>query len=69
VELPEDCTRCNQFREAYKVNAVKIASDPTRFVLQFETDGSMAAKDVLTKALDILAERFSDLATQADNLV
>jgi len=68
VELPDDCTLCRKFREAYKVDSVKIASDPTRFVLQFETDGSLAAKDVLTKALDILAERFGDLASQADAL-
>jgi len=68
VKLPEDCTLCNKFREAYKVDTIKISSDPTRFVLQFETDGSMAAKDVLAKALDILAERFGDLATQAGAL-
>lgn len=68
VELPEDCTRCKQFREAYKVDSVKIASDPTRFLLQFETDGSIAAKDVLVRALDILRERFGELGTQAEGL-
>ncbi len=68
VELPEDCAECRKFREAYKVDSVKIASDPTRFVLQFETDGSLAAKEVLLKALDLLAERFGDLATQAEGL-
>ena len=66
VELPEDCTQCLKFREAFKVDSVKVASDPTRFVLEFETDGSMAAKDVLLKALDLLTERFGDLASQAD---
>ena len=68
VELPGECTQCAKFRDAYKVDSVKIASDPTRFVLQFETDGSIPAKDVLLKALDILAERFGDLAAQADAL-
>jgi DNA-directed RNA polymerase subunit D len=68
VELPEDCTRCNQFRETYKVDAVKVASDPTRFILQYETDGSLAAKDVLLRSLEILNQRFGDLATQADGL-
>ena len=68
VELPEDCTRCGQFRDAYKADTVKIANDPTRFVLQFETDGSLAAKDVLLRALEILNQRFEDLATQADGL-
>jgi DNA-directed RNA polymerase subunit D len=66
VELPDDCNLCNKFREAYKVDSVKISSDPTKFVLQFETDGSMTAKEVLLKGLDILAERFGDIASQAD---
>ncbi len=68
VGLPDDCTMCNKFREAYKVDSVKIASDPTRFLLQFETDGSMSAKDVLQKALDLIAARFADIAAQADSL-
>ncbi len=66
IKLSEDCEVCAKFREAYKVDSVKAASDPTRFVLQFETDGSIAAKDVLLKALDILGERFADIATQID---
>ncbi len=66
AELPADCPVCARFREAYKVDSVKISSDPTRFVLQFETDGSIPAKDVLLKGLDILTERFGDIANQAD---
>lgn len=66
VELPEDCGLCAKFREAFKVDSVKVSSDPTRFVLQFETDGSIPAKEVLLKGLDILADRFSDIAAQAD---
>ncbi len=68
VELPEDCTTCAKFREAFKVDSVKVSSDPTRFILQFETDGSIAAKDVLVRALDILNQRFGELASQADAL-
>ncbi len=68
VELPEDCTMCAKFRDAFKVESVKVASDPTRFILQFETDGSLAAKDVLLHALDILNQKFGDLAAQADAL-
>jgi len=68
VTLPEDCAVCARFREAYKADSVKVSSDPTRFVLQFETDGSLPARDVIAKALDILAERFEDIATQADAL-
>ena len=68
VELPDDCAVCAKFREAYKVDSVKVSSDPTRFLLQFETDGSLPAKDVLLRGLEILAERFGDIATQAGTL-
>ncbi len=68
VKLPDDCTMCARFREAFKADSVKISSDPTRFVLQFETDGSMPPKDVIAKALDILVDRFGEIAAQADAL-
>ena len=66
VELPDDCAQCLKFREAYKADSVRVASDASRFVLQFETDGSMPAKDVLLKGLGLLAERFEQLATQTE---
>ncbi len=68
AKLPDDCPTCHAFREAFKVDTVKIASDPTRFVLQFETDGSLPAKDALLKGLDILVERFGEIASQADTI-
>ncbi len=68
VKLPDDCPTCRAFQEAYKVDSVKISSDPTRFVLQFETDGSLPAKDVLLKGLEILVQRFGEIASQADPL-
>ncbi len=68
VELPPDCTICKKFIEAYKVETVKVSNDPTRIVLEFETDGSMAAKDALLKAFELLGQRFADVAGQADGL-
>ncbi len=68
VELSEDCTVCKKFKDIYKVDSVKVANDPTRFVLQFETDGSMSAREALVKALDLLAQRFADVAAQVDAL-
>lgn len=68
VELPSDCKVCEKFKDAYKVDSIKVSNDPTRFVLQFETDGSMSAKDALLKALDLLGQRFADVSTQADGL-
>lgn len=68
VELPSDCKVCAKFKDAYKADSIKVSNDPTRFVLQFETDGSMSAKDALLKALDLLGQRFADVSTQADGL-
>src|SRR6266571_1192142 len=63
--LSSDCETCKKFMEQYKVESVKAANDPTRIVMEFETDGSLSAKAVLLASLDILAKRFSELATQA----
>src|SRR3989475_2393610 len=68
LELPADCVTCAKFREQYKVESVKAANDPTRIVMEFETDGSMTTKSVLLASLDILGKRFSELATQATAL-
>src|SRR6267143_1319261 len=66
--LAEDCKTCQKFAEQYKVESVKAGNDPTRIVMEFETDGSLSAKAVLVAALDILSKRFSELATQASAL-
>ena len=68
VELPADCKVCRRFIEQYKVESVKVGSDPTRIVMSFETDGSLSSKDVLVAGLDILGKRFADLAAQASSL-
>src|SRR6266566_3162072 len=68
LELSSDCVMCKKFMDQYKVDSVKAGNDPTRIVLEFETDGSLSAKAVLLASLDILAKRFSELATQATAL-
>jgi len=68
LELSSDCETCKKFMDQYKVDSVKAANDPKRIVMEFETDGSLSAKAVLLASLDILAKRFSELATQASAL-
>ena len=68
LELSSDCAACKTFRDAYKVDAVKAGNDPSRILMSFETDGSLTAPEVLRKAFEILAARFSDLSGQADAL-
>ncbi|HKW43222.1 MAG TPA: DNA-directed RNA polymerase subunit D [Thermoplasmata archaeon] len=64
LELSPDCKVCKKFKEQYKVDSVKAGNDPTRIVLEFETDGSLSSKAVLVAALDILGKRFSEFAGQ-----
>jgi len=68
LELTADCKTCKKFMDQYKVESVKAGNDPTRIVMEFETDGSLSTKAVLLAGLDILAKRFSELATETDNL-
>src|SRR5438552_4178411 len=68
LELSSDCKTCKKFIDLYKVESVKAGNDPTRIVMEFETDGSLSAKAVLVASLDILEKRFSETATQASGL-
>ena len=68
IELRTDCRNCRKFAEAYDVKTVKAFNDPSKIDLQFETDGSLTAKETLTAALDILEKRFADLAGKAELL-
>src|SRR5438046_1229768 len=65
LELASDCKTCKRFMDLYKVESIKAGNDPTRIVMEFETDGSLRTKAVLVAALDILATTFSETATQA----
>jgi DNA-directed RNA polymerase subunit D len=40
--------------------AVKVEGDKSKFVFEFETDGSVTAKQALVKALAILEQKFED---------
>jgi len=68
VELRSDCKACKKFAETYDVKTVKVLHDPSRIELQFETDGSLSAKDALFAALDILEKRFGEIAGKAEQL-
>ena len=68
VKHPERCNLCNSCVEMCEVDAIKITGDPTKIVFRFETDGSMAAKDILLKGLSILEERFEGLREQLSAL-
>ena len=53
-----------------KTKAIKVDGDATRFVFEFETDGSLDAKTALIAALKILEakfEEFQDLVSALEN--
>ena|SRR5437773_587027 len=68
IELKPECKNCRKFADAYDVKSVKLFNDPTKIRMQFETDGSLSARDTLVAALDILEKRFADLAGKVEQL-
>ena len=60
VENEAACTMCKACVDVCKTKAVKIEGDKTKFVFEFETDGSVTAKLALVKALSILEQKFED---------
>ena len=57
----ESCSLCNACKEACSQGAIEVIGDDTRFIFQFETDGSITAKEALTYALGILEDDFGEL--------
>jgi DNA-directed RNA polymerase subunit D len=61
VEDLESCSLCKTCEEVCSLDAIKITGDDTKFIFQFETDGSISAKEAMNKALDILDDEFEEL--------
>ncbi len=56
VKNPENCNLCGACVK--ECEGVTVEGDPTKFILRYETDGSLSARETLEKALEILADRF-----------
>ncbi len=67
VKNPENCSLCNACVQECP-DAVKVEGDPTKFIFQFETDGSLTAEETLKYALEHLAERFEKLRENISEL-
>lgn len=57
----ENCSLCKSCEEVCSLGAIKVTGDDTKFIFQFETDGSLTAKEALIRALDILKDEFEEL--------
>ncbi|UAL08025.1 MAG: DNA-directed RNA polymerase subunit D [Candidatus Methanogranum gryphiswaldense] len=67
VVNPHACSLCDTCKEITN-GAVHVKGDDKNFLFTFETDGSLTAKQVLEKAVEILSEEAKELAMQADSL-
>jgi len=68
VKHPEKCNLCGSCMEVCDAGVIKVVPIPTKLLFRFETDGSIHAKDVLTRGLKILEERYEALREQISTL-
>jgi DNA-directed RNA polymerase subunit D len=61
VVKEEECILCGKCVEVCELGALKVDGDATRFVLRFETDGSIQAKEALEYALKLLRDKAEDM--------
>ena len=63
------CMACTD-TDVCKTRAIKVEGDTSKFVFEFETDGSLDAKTTLLKGLDILEQKFvnfKDMISSREN--
>jgi len=65
----EDCILCSACRRVCPKDAITTSGDSSKFVFEFETDGSLTARDTLRKALEILEKRFDDFREEVGQLI
>jgi DNA-directed RNA polymerase subunit D len=65
----EDCILCGACVDACIRDAISIKGDDTKFIFEYETDGSLTARDTLRKALEILEKRFDDFREEVGTLI
>jgi len=68
VKREQDCTLCMECVEITDGECVDVKGDESRILLDFETDGSMSAKETLLESFKILEEKFGDLSEKAEKL-
>lgn len=56
----QECTKCAL--ELGKAGAVKVDLEPDQFIFTVESTGALAPEDIVSKALDILVEKFNEIS-------
>lgn len=57
----DSCSLCKVCEEGCSMNAIEIDGDSSKFIFQFETDGSLTAKEAFIQALRIMEDEFEKL--------
>lgn len=60
VQNLESCMLCMACVDACEKDAIKVEGDDTAFLFEYETDGSLTARQTLAKALEILEHKFEE---------
>ncbi len=64
----EECKLCNVCVEACPKDAIKVKGREDKFILSYETDGSLSAEDVLKESLQILVNKFGNVIELVENI-
>ena len=68
VKHPEKCNLCGSCMEVCDAGVIKVVPIPTKLLFRFETDGSLPSKEILTRGLKMLEEKFDALREQVSTL-
>lgn len=56
----EQCTCCKSCMEICETDAITVSSDENTFLFQFETDGSLSAREALSESVKILSKKYEE---------
>ncbi len=64
----EKCKLCSACEDACEVDAINVEGREDKFILRYETDGSLTAEDTLKKALEVLQDKFDNVREMTEHI-
>jgi len=68
VDDLETCSLCKSCMDECDMGAIQVQGRDDKFILRYETDGSLTAEDTLKKSLEIMEEKFDDFIQMIEGL-
>lgn len=65
---PKKLALFESYLDENDIDFITFEKDPTKITFQFETDGSLSAKDALTETIAILTKKYDDFIKEMKNL-